>query len=159
MQPTRKQSGSFLNPRQLYCQDGFSVSSPALGTDDLVIGPLRYPGLRHGYSAYLEPLTKPNYPGGGYFYKVGPELAAGATATIQIDPSASDYAALISADSPQTGDQAITYHSCAKSKHGTFWPGGFILHGRSTACVPIRITVADESAVHRVVIALPAGAC
>jgi hypothetical protein len=159
MQPTRKQSGSLLSPRQLYCQHGFPVSPPGQRSDDLVIGPVRYPGLRHGYSAYLEPLTTPNYPGGGYYYKVGTELAPGATATVEIDSSASDYAALLSMYSPQAGDQAITYHSCAESEHGTFWVGGFILHGRSTACVPLRITVAGESTVHRVVVALPAGAC
>jgi hypothetical protein len=155
--PTKgSRPGSQLSPRLLTCQQGIRAEPGVTNAFDLVIGPLTYPRLLLGFSDD-PPLTTPNYPGNGYFYKVGPDLDAGGIATVAIDAFASRYAGVVSSYSPDAGDQAITYHSCPQTRTG--WVGGFVLRGRTTACVPIVVTIAGDPVVHRTVVSLGAGPC
>jgi hypothetical protein len=148
--------GSCTNPRQLHCRQGLSMDSASPGSHDLVVGPLRYPRLLLGF-ADEPPITEPNCYG-GYFYKVGVELSPAKVATVMIGGRAYEYASLISMYSPHTGDEAITYHSCKNAKFGTAWVGGFLLRGRKTGCVPLRISIADGES-RREVVSLGAGEC
>lgn len=150
--------GSHQDSWQLSCQQGIPIGSAARSSNDLVIGRLSYPRLLLGFSGDA-PMTESNFPGGGYFYKVGTELAPGATVTVSIDEPARGYAAIVSMYSPHAGDQSIMYQSCSKSQYGTAWIGGFLLQGRKTACVPLVIKFADESQARRTVISLGAGRC
>lgn len=148
--------GSPTHPRELSCQADYTLPLTADGPHDLVIGPLRYPRLRLGFSD-APPFTSPNY-GAGYFYKVGTRLAAGSLATVMIGSSASRYAALVGTSSPQNGDQAITYRSCAKPGFLSWWPGGFLLLGRKNGCVPLEVAI-DGGPIRHVVVSLAAGRC
>jgi hypothetical protein len=119
---------------------------------------VRYPRLLLGFSDQA-PMTSPNFAGGGYFYKVGMELLRGARVTVAIGEAASSYASLVSMFSPPQGDHMITYQSCRDTAPATAWVGGFLLHGRRTACVPLVITVSGEPHSRRVMISLGAGSC
>lgn len=144
------------NGRELTCKDGSPLVSPHKTPNDLVIGPLTYSGLLGGLPGYPT-LSSPNFPGQGYFYKLGPQVAPGATVTVSVDPAARGYAALVSKDSADSGDTQITYHACPN--YTTIWIGGFLLHDRPAACVPLTVTVAGEAAAQQVVASIRAGNC
>jgi len=97
---------------------------------------------------------------GQTFYKVGVQLEAGAEATASIGEAARDYAGIIVENGRGGGYSRITYRSCATLPSDTvnWWVGGFVLHGRDSACVPLEVSVSGESA-RRVDLALPVGAC
>lgn len=127
--------------------------------DDLVIGPLDYPGIRDGYSV-AGPLPEPDAHG-IRFYKIGAQLPAGKTVTVTIDSAARGFAGILTETGRSAGYSSVTYTSCAAAnqKGMVFWVGGFVLAGRRTACVPLDVRVAGETAVRTARIALPAGAC
>jgi hypothetical protein len=146
-----------LGPRSVSCAEGYALDAPSVSSTDVVVGPLRFPDLREAFLKNAA-LTAPNYHG-RYFYKTGPQVQAGATVTVAVSPSASSFASLVSAFSPDGGDQAITYHSCSNTKYGTWWVGGFLLRDRSSACVPLLVTVAGESQVRRITVAIRVKRC
>lgn len=90
--------GSYARPRMRTCADG-NQGTVRVRRADLAAGPLLYPsakllarpGLRNGFSAAIG-----NYTGGGrlHFYKDGPYLSAGATATVSIAPRVARFARL-----------------------------------------------------------------
>jgi hypothetical protein len=125
---------------------------------DLLIGPLDYPGLGNGYPIDGYP---PPDRHGIRFYKVGAQLPAGQTVTVTIGASARAYAGILTERGRSAGYTAVTYRSCAPSRQVgmVFWVGGFVLAGRRSACIPLRVRTAGESTVRTASIAIPVGAC
>lgn len=123
---------------------------------DVVVGPLSYAGFRYYRS---HPIQDPNW-GTGYFYKSGAELRPGLSVTVSIMDPATKYAAIITESGPDRGSEAVTYRSCARTgPTGYWWVGGFVLWGRRSACVPVRVTSPSEPTEHRALISIGASDC
>lgn len=128
-------------------------------SDDLTIGALTYPGLAHGYATHDGDLVEAGSDG-IVLYKIGPQLSADAEVTVSIGTEAREYAAITVEGGEEDGYSQITYQSCPNLPADTanWWVGGFVLHGRESACVPIEVTIPGEG-VERVDLAFPVGAC
>jgi hypothetical protein len=129
--------------------------------DDLIVGPLEYPGVANGYRTPdgrpLEPDTH-----GQTYYKIGAEVATpAAEVTVGIGDGARDYAAIITENGREGGYSEVTYSSCDDLPAGAmnWWVGGFVLTGRESGCIPLEITTSNGSEIERVDLALPSGAC
>lgn len=141
------------------CAAAREDQSESVTGDDLVFGPLSYPGLAHGYPTDDGEPKEPG-PDGEAFYKIGARLTAGAEVTVSIGSAARSYAGIIVENGRDGGYSRVTYRSCAGLPSGTvnWWVGGFVLHGRRAACVPLDLTSPGEEAKH-IDLALPIGAC
>jgi len=133
------------------------VAEPA--SDDLTFGPLSYPGLAHGYPT-IDGKPAGVEPDGLAYYKIGAQLSADAEATVSIGADARDYVGILTEGGRDGGYSLVTYQSCAAFPADTvnWWVGGFLLHGRDSACVPLDITIPGEKIEH-VNLAMPVDAC
>ncbi|HET8780135.1 MAG TPA: hypothetical protein VFM66_08690 [Agromyces sp.] len=129
--------------------------SPA--SDDLVFGPLRYPGLAHGYPGP----TIPPQEDGVLFAKIGTELMPDATVTVSVASVARSWAGIRTEGEPSAGYSSVTYVSCATSQSpdGVWWVGGFTLSDRTSGCVPVEIRIGAEESIQRAVIAFWVESC
>lgn len=139
------------------------------GIADLIIGPLSYGAAAEGIRTADGRPAAPG-PDGIVFYKIGTRLALGASATVAIGDPARAYAGIRTEQGSHGGYSSVSYAACAPGDPritgddapapvGVWWVGGFLLSGRDSACLPLEITVGDDPTVHRVDLALPAGAC
>lgn len=118
------------------------------GPDDLVIGPLQYPGMTNGHQALV-----PDPQDGIIFAKTGTELLANATVTVSVTPEARDWAGIATEAGPPAGYFSVTT-SGPSSQHadGVWWVGGFTLRNRTSGCLPLNVQVqGEESATHTVI--------
>ncbi|HEY4267380.1 MAG TPA: hypothetical protein VGM94_04220 [Galbitalea sp.] len=140
------------------CDESRPANTSTTAPDDLVLGPLVYPGLLDGYQADPPPPVD-RY--GIRFFKVGPLLPPATSVTVSIAPAAVDYAGIVTEGGRSGGYRSVTYTSCAKdSQHGyVFWVGGFQLVDRERACVPLIVSTAGNREPRRLAIAIPVGAC
>jgi hypothetical protein len=148
-------SGGVEDPSQARCSGSVG---PALGgpePDDFVIGPLRY-GSAAAW-ATMKPPTGVRLPDGRYFYKTGALVRPGAVVTVTVAPRARSYATIVVQGGPGGGSEAVTYSACPHAPE-TAWPGGFLL-ARRTACLPLDVSVAGESATRHVVLSVHNGSC
>ncbi|PII84742.1 hypothetical protein BMH32_13250 [Leucobacter sp. OLJS4] len=139
------------------------------GIADLIIGPLSYGAAAEGIRTADGRPAAPG-PDGIAFYKIGTRLALGASATVAIGDPARAYAGIRTEQGSDGGYSSVSYEACAPGDPritgddapapvGVWWVGGFLLRDRDSACLPLEITVGDDPTVHRVDLALPAGAC
>jgi hypothetical protein len=140
------------------CDQSRPANTSTTAPDDLVLGPLVYPGLLDGYQADPPPAAD-RY--GIRFFKVGPLLPPATSVTVSIAPAAEDYAAIVTEGGRSGGYRSVTYTSCAKdAQQGyVFWIGGFQLVGRERACVPLVVRTSGNREPRRLAIAIPVGAC
>jgi hypothetical protein len=131
--------------------------TPSASSDknDVTIGPLTWPGLRS--LATGDQNTWGSQSGGGWFYKIGPRLQAGAEVTVTVGAEQRARAGLeygeVSDNSPAT---SVVFRSCQKAATG--FPGGFFVAGDGRACVPLDVRVGDQPA-QRVLISFFKGDC
>lgn len=89
---------------------------PPNPADDLVIGPLVYPGLGNGYNYGFGPHIDAD---GIAFFKEGAELPADTTVTVSIGAPARTWAGILIESGPAAGYSSVTYRSCSsKSQSG-----------------------------------------
>jgi hypothetical protein len=158
---TADRVGGYGRPRVRTCADGNQATMHPRRID-LEVGPLLYPsgsllalpGNRDNFRASVG-----NYTGGGgfQFYKDGPYLPEGDTATVSVAPSAARFARLDGGSAKPALDEAVTYVACPQV--GTWWVGGFDLIGRTAACVPLRVQIKGELRPRTLVISLFRGRC
>jgi len=126
--------------------------------EDLIIGPLVYPGLGNGYNRG----SKPYVDGDGIaFFKEGTELPPDTAVTVSIADPARTWAGILIESGTAAGYSSVTYQGCSSKSHPgrVFWVGGFTLGGKTSACVPLEVLVAGESQPHHVMLSLEAGKC
>ncbi len=139
------------------------------GIADLIVGPLSYGAAAEGIRTADGRPAAPG-PDGITFYKIGTRLALGASATVAIGDPARAYAGIRTEQGSDGGYSSVSYAACASGDPrvtgddapapvGVWWVGGFLLSGRDSACLPLEITVDGDPTVHRIDLALPAGAC
>lgn len=140
------------------CDQSRPANTSSVAPNDLVLGPLVYPGLGDGYPADPPP---PADRYGIRFFKVGPLLPPASSVTVTVAPAAEDYAGIVTEGGRSGGYRSVTYTSCAKDAQAgyVFWIGGFQLVDRARACVPLVVRIAGERAPRRLAIAIPIGAC
>lgn len=140
------------------CDQSRPADRSTVAPDDLVLGPLVYPGLLEGYQVDAPPAAD-RY--GLRFFKVGPQLPPASSVTVSIASGALDYVGIVTEGGRSGGYRSVTYTSCAKDAgHGyVFWVGGFQLVGRERACVPLVVRVPGEREPRRLAVAIPVGAC
>ena len=139
------------------------------GSADLIVGPLSYGAAAEGIrTADGRPATPG--PDGVAFTKIGARLSFGTSATFSIGDSARAYAGIRTEAGSDGGYSSVSYAACASGDPritvddppvptGVWWVGGFLLSGLDSACLPLEITIDGDPTVHRVDLALPAGAC
>ena len=139
------------------------------GSADLIVGPLSYGAAAEGIrTADGRPATPG--PDGVAFTKIGARLSFGTSATVSIGDSARAYAGIRTEAGSDGGYSSVSYAACASGDPritvddppvptGVWWVGGFLLSGLDSACLPLEITIDGDPTVHRVDLALPAGAC
>jgi hypothetical protein len=123
--------------------------SPA--ADDLVVGSIKWPGLRGWATADPKELGDS---GTGY-YKIGAEVRAGATVTVSIPAGHASTAGLEYGQGWEYSPTAtVTFHGCPA--HDTAYIGGF--HLKSRGCVPLDIAENGRPPT-RVTVSFFAGPC
>lgn len=138
------------------CEHARAITNRFPSPTDAVIGPLSYAGLRNYQDS---PVSETNW-NGGHFYKSGAQLPPGTSATVTIGDAAAGYAAIVTETGPATGSRSVTYRSCRQPRpNGSWWVGGLVLFGRSSACVPLTVTDPNNQTTHRTVVSLGAGTC
>lgn len=132
--------------------------TPALGANDLIIGPLVYRGLANGFN-FGNPPGPDAY--GVTFFKWGPELPADSTVTVSVNKSARSYAGIKTEQGPSIGYSSVTYDGCSSQVQPgrVFWVGGFTLVGRQSACVPLDVQVKGENKARHLMLSIEAGSC
>ncbi|MEO5316309.1 hypothetical protein PV772_19690 [Pseudarthrobacter sp. CC12] len=136
-----------------------STTAPAPNpANDLIIGPLVYPGLADGYNHGSVPYIDAD---GIAHFKQGTELPADTRVTVSIGASARTWAGILTEAGPASGYSSVTYQGCSSAAQPgrVFWVGGFTLGGKTTACVPLEVLVAGENQPHHVMLSLEAGTC
>lgn len=134
-------------------------SSPRT-TADIVVGPLLFPGAKNMADSSPEAFLGGEVPQdryGNYFVKVAVVVKADSAVTIEIDRSAQSYVMLHTQRSPEGGEGAVTFQGC--SQFDVAWAGGFLLKGRTRACVPLAIFVDGEAAPRALTVSLFNGPC
>jgi hypothetical protein len=110
--------------------------------DDLVVGPLTWPGLRGWATADPSGFGDP---ASGDF-KIGAQVAAGTTVTVAVAAEARAYAGLNYGQTwSYSPAQAVTFHACPDTD--TAYIGGFHVTGRR--CVPFDVTVKGQASAGR----------
>lgn len=158
-QPTVPPASALRGEVTVDCDSARRHPAEPLTDDDLVFGSLSYDGLAHGYPTF-DGWPVGIGPDGDAFYKIGADLTAEAEVTVSIGAAARDYAGILVESGRDGGYSQVTYRSCAELPADTvnWWVGGFLLHGRDTACVPIEVRSPGQEP-ERVDLALPVGAC
>jgi hypothetical protein len=106
--------------------------------DDLVVGPLTWPGLRGWATADPSGFGEP---ASGDF-KIGAQVAAGTTVTVAVAAEARAYAGLSYGQTwSYSPAQAVTFHACPHAD--TAYVGGFHVIGRR--CVPLDVSVQGQA--------------
>lgn len=123
---------------------------------DLVLGPLRYPGLLDGY-----PQGLPDAMDGIIFAKIGAHLTPDATVTVSIDPEVSNWASIVTEAGPPAGYLSVTYKSCPAHLHpeGSWYVGGFALRNQTSGCLALNVQVHGEASIRRTVISFGDKVC
>lgn len=128
---------------------------------DMVLGPLSYGGLSDGrlFKDGVLPDAE-----GVRFFKIGPQLLLGHSATVTIGESAQSYAGIKTESGPAEGFSSVTYTSCsadtaASNTLGMWWVAGFTLVDRSAACVPLEIQIDGENDIRHVAVSLGEVTC
>jgi len=143
------------------CDAARSTSPTAPEPDpaqDLIIGPLVYPGLGDGYNRGSKPYVDAD---GIAFFKEGTELPPDTTVTVSIADPARTWAGILIESGIAAGYSSVTCQGCSSESHPgrVFWVGGFTLGGKTSACVPLEVLVAGEGQPHHVTLSLEAGKC
>jgi len=136
-----------------------SATAPAPNpANDLIIGPLVYPGLADGYNHGSVPYVDAD---GIAHFKQGTELPADTTVTVSIAPPARAWAGILTEAGPASGYSSVTYQGCSSEAQPgrVFWVGGFTLGGKTSACVPLEVHITGENQPHHVMLSLEAGTC
>lgn len=139
------------------CAMSRAVDNPVpTQADDLVLGPLLYPGLLAGYPQSLTEAVD-----GIIFAKIGTHLSPDATVTVSIAPEATSWAGIDTETGPPAGYLSVTYKSCPSSQHaaGSWWVGGFSLRNQISGCLPLNVQVQGEASTRRTVISFGAKTC
>ncbi len=127
---------------------------------DIVVGPVLFPGAKNMADSSPEAFLGGDVPRdryGNYFVKVAVVVKADATVTVAIDRPAQSYVMLRTQRSPEGGEAAVTFQGC--SQFDVAWAGGFLLKGRTRACVPLAIFVDGEAAPRALTVSLFNGPC
>jgi hypothetical protein len=134
------------------------ADTPPPGVDDLVIGPLVFSGLAHGYNFGDPPDADAD---GVTFFKIGAELTSDATVTVSIGKSARSYAGILTEKGPSVGYSSVRYQGCSSEVQPgpVFWVGGFTLVGRKSACVPLVVQVKGETESRHLVLPIESRSC
>jgi hypothetical protein len=83
---TAPAAGSAMMPRSIRCGEPAGAYLWRLGPEDVVAGPLKWPGLKLWATA--DPAQYGYHDAAGFHYKVGAELKAGSPVTVTIAPEA-----------------------------------------------------------------------
>jgi hypothetical protein len=130
-------------PRSIQCvTEAHVAKSFSPSPDDLVVGPLTWPGLRGWATADPSGFGDP---ASGDF-KIGAQVAAGTTVTVAVAAEARAYAGLNYGQTwSYSPAQAVTFHACPDTD--TAYIGGFHVTGRR--CVPFDVTVKGQASAGR----------
>jgi hypothetical protein len=125
--------GSPSHPSVLGCGAEAGIDTPLRrGPSDVVVGPLWFPGAKR------LPSARPSGYGEHGVYKISPAIAAGATVTLTIAPSARSYAVMRNPYLAR-GVVSITYHACEHER--SFFPQSFAFtDGRTRGCIPLDVS-------------------
>lgn len=146
--------------RLVRCGGGEARISPVADgppkPQDIVVGPLRWPGLKDRARANREGYG--NQQSDGWHYKIGAEIAAGARVTVSVAPEARGKAGLgYGQQWDYTPAQKVTFHACPKAR--TAFVGGFVVAGATgRICLPLDIRT-GEAPPRRITVSLGAGKC
>lgn len=134
------------------------TDTPPPGPEDLVIGPLVYPGLGNGYKVDVPPDADAD---GVTYFKVGTRLPAESTVTVSIDAAARSFAGILTEQGPSVGYSSVTYEGCSANidPGRVFWVGGFTLVGRQSACIPLAVQVKGEHSARHAMLSIGDGSC
>jgi hypothetical protein len=132
--------------------------TPPPGLDDLIIGPLVFSGLAHGYNFDDPPDAQPD---GVTFFKIGAELTSEATVTVSIGKTARQYAGIVTERGNDVGYSSVTFIGCSPEIQPgpVFWVGGFSLVGRRSACVPLIVEVQGDGEARHLVLPIESRSC
>lgn len=135
-----------------------ALDSPPPGADDLIIGPLVYPGLGNGWNFDNPPEPDAD---GVTFFKIGATMPSDSTVTVSIGKAAQSHAGILTEQGPSVGYSSVTYVGCSSATHPArvWWVGGFTLVGRDSACVPLDVQVKGENVARHLMLSIEAGAC
>ena len=134
---------------------------PGPGPEDLAIGPLYIAGGRMAATETPAQYGYALYGRNGRSYKMGLVVTMGSTATVTIAPPARGHVVI---DNPRAenlglgGVTSISYHSCPHAQ-GFFAQGFAFTHPPTRGCVPLDVTIGNQSPVHHVTLSLFAGPC
>ncbi|GAA1369185.1 hypothetical protein [Streptomyces beijiangensis] len=125
-------------------------------THDVVVGPLRWPGLKDRAHSDLEGFAAQQ--SDGWHYKIGAEIAAGASVTVSVAPQARTKAGLEYGQQwDYSSAQEVAFHACPKGR--TAYVGGFFVAGPTgRICLPLDIRT-GEAPPRRITVSLGAGPC
>jgi len=150
---TASSAGSRSTPRSIRCEtyESYAVQPIERSADDITVGPLTWPGLRKWATG--DP-SRYGSPAAGEF-KIGAEVARGATVTVAVAPEASAHAGLRYGQRwGYTPAQAVSFHACEDGD--TAFIGGFYVKGKR--CVPLDVRIGEEPPT-RIVVSFFNGAC
>lgn len=83
-------------------------------------------------------------------------VRAGRTVTVTVAPDQQAKVGLVAQYGAREGNTSITFTACPASVTPyTWWPGGFLVHGRDAVCLRLTVAVAGAEGVRKPV--LPAG--
>jgi hypothetical protein len=129
--------GSAGHPSILGCGAEASINTPLRRSpSDVVAGPLWFPGAKR------LPTARPGGYGEHGVYKIPPAIAAGATVTLTIAPSARGYTVMRNPYLAR-GVVSITYHACEHER--SFFAQSFAFtDGRTRGCIPLDVSSAGR---------------
>jgi len=124
------------------------LTTMSTGPGDLVVGSIKWPGLRSWATAnprnFGDPATGD--------YKIGAEVRAGSTVTVSVAGAGAGLE--YGQDWQYSPTGTVTFHACADSD--TAYIGGF--HVKKPGCVPLDIAEGGRPPA-RVTVSFFAGAC
>ncbi|SFG93731.1 hypothetical protein SAMN02787118_1343 [Streptomyces mirabilis] len=159
--PTRsRQPASAPVPsRSVWCRSGEALgrlaSRPPSDKTDVVVGPLRWSGLKSWQDGRRTDFG--GRTGGGWHYKIGAEIERGSVVTVSVAPEARHRAGLgYGQKEGFTPAAEVTFSACTDSD--TVYVGGFFVAGDGRFCLPLDVRV-GKAAPRRIVIPVFSGGC
>jgi hypothetical protein len=139
------------------CKAARPADPKSISGADLVVGPLRFPGLIHGFDS-TRSVPDSN---GVTFYKVGVQLPAATTATVTIGGPARSHVGIRTESGPPAGYTSVTYSSCSSADPSAYfwWVGGFTVIGGTETCIPLDVRVKGEDSVRKITIPMNSTGC
>lgn len=87
-------------------------------------------------------------------------VRAGRTVTVTVAPDQQAKVGLVAQYGAREGNTSITFTACPASVTPyTWWPGGFLVHGRDAVCLRLTVAVAGAEGVRKPVISAGDIAC